>query len=70
MMKYPWQRDKLLKNHVTELQTQQIELANTIAIFSRVIPDLPNKQKQFKKFYIFPLTDSFSDNKCQIVLDT
>ena len=42
-----------VEDQVTELQTQQLELANAIATLSRVTANLANRQQRFENFIVF-----------------
>jgi len=51
-----------VKDQVTKLQEQELELANAIATLSRVTANLANRQQTFENFMFF-LTDNFLNNK-------
>jgi len=51
-----------VKDQVTELQTQQLELANVIATLSGVTAKLANRQQRFENF-MFSFKSNFLSNK-------
>jgi len=42
-----------VEDQVTELQVQQLELANAVATLSRIKANLANRQQRFENFVLF-----------------